>query len=104
MPKKADRVTEAEVAFATLQIAASRPGGIATFHRLRKELPNYLRLSAADRAQSETRPNEELWEQLIRNIKSHFETPENIIYKGYAIHVPRVGYRITNSGRRYITR
>ncbi len=104
MPKKANRVTEAEVAFATLQIAASRPDGIATFHRLRKELPNYLKLSAADQAQSETRPNEELWEQLIRNIKSHFEVLGNIICEGYAIHVPRVGYRITDSGKRYLKR
>ena len=102
MPRKADRVTEADVALATLQIAASRPAGVATYHRLRKELPNYLRLSAADQAQSETRPNEELWEQLIRNIKSHYNVPGNIICEGYASHVLRTGYRITDSGRRYL--
>ena len=104
MPRKTDRVTEADVAFATLQIAVGRPDGVATFHRLRKELPIYLDLSVADRAQSETRPNEELWEQLIRNIKSHSDVPENIICEGYATHVPRVGYRITDQGRRYLIR
>jgi hypothetical protein len=102
MAKRPNRVTEAEVAFATLQIAASRPNGTATYQRLKKELPNYLKLSAEDQAQSLTRPNEELWEQLIRNIKSHSDTPGNIICEGYATHVPRVGYRITDRGRRYL--
>jgi len=104
MARKANRVTEADVAFATLQIAAGRTDGTATFHRLKKELPDYLKLSAEDQAQSLTRPNEELWEQLIRNIKSHSDTPGNIICEGYATHVPRVGYRITDSGRRYLKR
>lgn len=102
MAKRPNRVTEAEVAIATLQIAASRPNGTATYQRLKKELPDYLKLSAEDQTQSLTRPNEELWEQLIRNIKSHSDTPGNIICEGYATHVPRVGYRITDSGRRYL--
>jgi len=104
MAKKAGRVTEAEVAIAALRIATTRPNSIVTFHRLRKEIPDYVRLSAADRKQSETRLNEELWEQLIRNIKSHYDVQGNIICEGYAIHVPRVGYQITDSGRRYLTR
>lgn len=102
MAKLPNRVTEAEVACATLQIAASRPNGTATYQRLKKELPRYLKLSAEDRTQSQTRPNEELWEQLIRNIKSHSNTPGNIICEGYAMHVPRVGYRITDAGRRHL--
>lgn len=102
MVRALNRVTEADVALATLQIAASRPNGTASFRRLKKELPNYLKLSAEDQAQSMTRPNEELWEQLIRNIKSHSDTPGNVICEGYATHVPRVGYRITDSGRRYL--
>lgn len=104
MANNANRVTESDVAIATLRIAASRPDRTATFYRLRKELPGYLNLSAADRVQSETRPNEELWEQLIRNIKSHYESPGNIIYEGYASHVPRVGYRITDAGLRLLKR
>jgi len=104
MSRKACRVTEVDVSIGTLLVAASRPDGIATFHRLRKELPKYLKLSAGDRVQSITRPNEELWQQLIRNIKSHSNVPGNFIYEGYVIHVPRVGYRITDNGRRYLTR
>ena len=95
----AGRVTENEVAFAACQIAASMTSGIATFRRMKRDIPNHLSLSAGDRAQSETRPNEELWEQLIRNIKSHSDQPGNYICEGYLQHVPRVGYRITPAGR-----
>ena len=96
------RVTEADISLATLRIAASRPNGTATFHRLKKEIPNYVALSADDRQLSMTRPNEELWEQLFRNIKSHSDTPGNILCEGYAQHIPRVGYQITDSGRGYL--
>lgn len=96
------RVTESEVGLATLQVAANRPNGVATFHRLRKEIPHYLSLSSADRKQSVTRPNEELWEQQIRNIRCHQTASGNIIHEGYVEHVPRVGYRITKLGRHYL--
>lgn len=102
MPKSHNRVTEVEVGIAVLRIAASRPDGTATFQCLKKEMPDYLNLSHEDQTQSLTRPNEELWEQQIRNIKSHSEAEGNIICEGYATHVPRVGYRITDSGKRYL--
>ena len=104
MARLPNRVTESDVALAALQIAAGQANGVATFHRLKREVPNYVHLSAADHVQSVTRPNEEVWEQLIRNIKSHYDTPGNFICEGYLTHVPRVGYRITDSGRRYLAR
>jgi hypothetical protein len=96
---KSERVTENQVAFAIVQIAKKMPGGIATFARCRKEIPDYLNLSAADRTQSKTRPNEEMWEQQIRNVKSHHAAPGNYICEGYLKHIPRVGYEVTNAGR-----
>lgn len=93
------RVTENEVAFAIVQIAKSMTDGVATFNRCRKEVPDHLNLSAADRKQSETRKNEEMWEQQIRNIKSHSEAPGNYICEGYLEHVPRVGYKVTAAGK-----
>ncbi len=101
---KLRRVTEADVSMATLLIAANSHNGVASYHKLKKEIPNYLKLSDDDRIQSETRPNEELWEQLIRNIKSHSEVEGNFICEGYLTHVVRVGYRITDAGRRYLKR
>ena len=94
------RVTENEVAYAIVQIAKGMHDGVATFNRCRREVPDHLRLSAADRATSKTRPNEEMWEQQIRNIKSHSEAPGNYICEGYLEHVPKRGYRVTEAGRR----
>ena len=49
-----------------------------------------------------TRKNEAIWEQQIRNIRSHHNASENFIQKGYLKHVPKVDYRITNKGRKYL--
>ena len=98
----AGRVTENEIAFAACQVAATQPNGVASFSRMKKEIPSYLHLSSQDRVQSQTRPNEELWEQLIRNIKSQSASDGNYIHDGYLQHVPRVGYRITPAGRQHI--
>lgn len=100
MPKRYNRVTENEVAFAILQIAKTAPSGTVSFTRCKREIPDHLNLSAADREASPTRRNEELWEQQIRNIKSHSATEGNYICEGYLVHVPRIGYQITDSGRR----
>lgn len=94
--------TETEIGLAVLRIAAASSNGVATLHRLKKEIPNFVKLSDADQRVSETRPNEQVWEQRIRNIKSHSMTPGNIIAEGYAKHYPRVGYGITDAGRAHL--
>ena len=100
MGKKApNRVTENEVAYAIVQIAKTAPSSTVSFSRCKKEVPDYLKLSAADQAVSQTRPNEQMWEQQIRNIKSHSDTPGNYICEGYLKHIPRVGYEATPSGK-----
>ena len=100
MARAPNRVTENAVAFAIVQIAKTRPDGVVTFYRAKREVPLHLHLSAGDRARSQTRLNEEMWQQLIRNIKSHHDAAGNYICEGYLTHVPRVGYRITDAGRR----
>lgn len=102
MPRETDRVTEHEVGFAILRVLAEEPSGEASLATLRRRLPDYLDLSEADLAQSPTRPNERIWEQIIRNIKSHSETPGNILCEGYAEHLPGFGYKITDSGRLHL--
>ena len=44
-----NRVTEADISIATLRIAANQTNGVASFHRLKKEIPDHLNLSVADR-------------------------------------------------------
>ena len=95
-----NRLTENQIALAVCQIAAEQPNGVVSFSRLKREIPKRLIFSSADRAQSLARPNEQRWEQLIRNIKSHSSVPGNYIHEGYLEHVPRIGYRVTPLGRR----
>jgi len=94
--------TENEIAFAIMQIAVKQSNGRATFHRLRKEIPIYINLSASDTRPSLTRNGEPMWHQIVRNVKSHYDVEGNFIYEGYLAHVPRVGYSITEKGKKYL--
>lgn len=98
-----DRTTETEISEAVLQILAEVPDGEAPLDRIKELIPEFIKLTDADRAQSDTRPNEELWEQLVRNIVSHKETEGNYIAEGF-LESPRRGWlRITDSGRRRVS-
>lgn len=92
-------VGESAIAFGVLQIAAASGNGIATYAQCKKELPKLIKLTSDDKAMSSTRPGEPMWHQLIRNIKSHHESDDNYINRGYLIHKPRVGFQITEAGR-----
>jgi predicted secreted Zn-dependent protease len=96
------RVTENDIAMAVLKIARSRPNGICTLDDARNEVPNHVTLGAADLAESTTRPGEQMWHQLIRNIQSHHEAEGNFINDGLLTHVPGRGYKITKAGEYFL--
>src|SRR5690554_3523386 len=96
------RSSEADISEAVLKILAGRPNGEATIGYLKKQIPSVLTLTAGDRQQSVTRPNEELWEQLVRNIVSHKTTEGNYIAEGYLAAPSRGRLRITQAGRQKI--
>lgn len=103
MPGRNGRVTEHEVATAVLSYLSDYHGGEATIQEIVEALPRYLDLSDADRQPSQTRHNEELWEQQVRNIVSHRNTPGNAINDGFLDHFPRGDdrhgrLRITDAG------
>jgi hypothetical protein len=104
MGSKIGEITEDEVALIAVTIGTERLDGIASYAELRKEVPKRHRLSAMDTLQSIKRPREEMWEQKMRNIKSHHKSEGNFIHEGYLIHVPRVGYKVTDAGRRLVRR
>jgi tyrosyl-tRNA synthetase len=76
------RVSERQVADAVCKVLATQPNRTATIQTLVNEIPKYLNLSPADKVRSTTRPNEAVWEQQIRNIRSHHNSPSNFIYQG----------------------
>jgi len=95
------RVSEHQVGEAVLRILGASATGEMTITALKGELPDNLRLSAADRAASPTRNGEAVWEQQVRNLVSHRGTPGNIVFDGYATYRPR-WLAITAAGRRHI--
>jgi hypothetical protein len=98
MPTKSGRTTEAEIGEAVLTICANTATGECSIADLKQEIPEYIDLTPEDRAQSVTRPNEEMWEQQVRNLISHRETPGNIICDGHAEYTGNA-IRITAAGR-----
>ncbi|MCX8282447.1 hypothetical protein OSJ77_19845 [Phyllobacterium sp. 0TCS1.6C] len=102
MPDALNRTTEAELSACVLQILSERDDGSASFGQLIDEIPNRLPLTPEDFVQSGTRPHEAVWEQRVRNIKSHKENEGNAIADGYLEEIP-AGLRITEAGRRQVT-
>lgn len=96
--QRTSRVSEEDIAFGVLVIASLQPNGIATFQRLKREIPIHVRLLPGDSGQSLMRPNEEMWVQKIRNIRIHRDVPGNYIKEGYLVHIPYIGYQITPAG------
>lgn len=96
------RTTETDVSQAVLQILAGRPNGEASIGYIKNQIPGIIALTPGDREQSVTRPNEELWEQLVRNIVSHKATEGNYIAEGYITAPSRGRLRITEAGRQRI--
>jgi restriction endonuclease Mrr len=92
--------TENEIAEAVLKVLAKSTSGEASLAYLKKHIPSYVNLTPDDREQSVTRPNEEMWEQRLRNIKSHSGTEGNYIAEGYLTAPSRGRLRITDAGRR----
>ncbi len=83
---------------AVMQVLATQPNGEATVRTLIRHVPDYVNLTADDQQQSDLRPNEEMWEQRVRNLKSHDKTPGNVIAEGFVEHVGRGRYRLTEAG------
>lgn len=92
------KTTERKLGFAVMQVLATRPDGCATVRTLIKHVPEYVNLTEDDHQQSLTRPNEEMWEQRVRNLKSHDTAAGNVIGEGYVKHVGRGKYCLTKAG------
>lgn len=84
---------ENDIAAGVVAIAAAN-GGFCSFQRAYKEIPNYVKLDAGNLAASKTRRGEKMWQQIVRNIWCHKDTPGNFINSGRLVHVPRRGYRL----------
>jgi hypothetical protein len=96
------RISEHDIGFGVLDVLANEPYGRATVRKIKQEIPNYVRLSSQDHDPSFTRKGEELWEQQVRNLKSHSKSPGNIFCDGYVVQVARGVWQLTPLGRRRV--
>lgn len=95
-------VGEDQMAVAVMRIAAAQSNGVASYKRLRREVPHHVYLGQDDLRGSVPRNGEPMWHQIFRNIKSHSDVPGNAIADGYLEHVNRTGYRITPKGMNFL--
>ncbi len=95
--------SEYDIALGALEYLNGRPGGSASIEELVAELPHHVALSADDLVRSQTRPQEAVWEQRVRNIVSHKDSPTNFINLGYLV-ASGGTLTITPDGRDYLKR
>lgn len=93
---------ERDISIGVMKIAAKQANLICTFRRAYAELDTHVALSADNLASSTKRPGEVMWQQLVRNIKSHDKSDGNFIAEGYLEHVSHVGYKITPKGLAFL--
>ena len=96
------RTTEKQIAEAVLSILSMSPNGEATILNLKQRMPHFVDLTEQDRQMSKTRPGEELWEQLLRNIISHYRSRGNIIAEGLVTQANRGKLRLTQKGAQHV--
>jgi hypothetical protein len=104
MNKRIGGASEYDIALGTLEYLNGRSSGEATIEELVKALPNHVALSREDLEASETRPNERVWEQRVRNIVSHKDSPNNFLNLGYLEQTRAGSLAITDAGRDYLKR
>lgn len=98
---KTDRLREAEARILALKIASLRPDRTASTEEIKLEVPSYTELSARDLVQSETRPREKMWQQIVGNVISHKGSPSGLFLNGYARRTPD-GLSVTDKGMDYL--
>ncbi|UPY38658.1 hypothetical protein [Sediminicoccus sp. KRV36] len=97
-----DRLLEREARLLVLKIAASQKSRSISIADLRREIPKYFDLSAADRTPSPSRRNEVAWHIVLRNAtSSHKDGPKTIFGQGWAKKIPG-GIQVTRIGLAYL--
>jgi len=95
----AGRSTEKAIADAVLLYLGRKSDGQAHIVEIKEVLPNILPLTSADLEQSATRESESLWEQQVRNLISHRQTPGNYIKDGLLRYVGSGTLKVTDAGK-----
>ncbi len=95
------RLRESEARILALRIAATLPDNEATTTQIKELMPSYVALTPIDLEPSDTRPNEQKWQQVVGNVISHIGSSTSIFTKGYAERTDD-GLRVTQAGLSFL--
>lgn len=79
-----DWLREKEARIIALKIASQRPNRTASTEEIKREVPSYIALSCHDLAQSNKRPREKMWQQIVGNVISHKASRSGVFLNGFA--------------------
>ena len=96
------KTSEPKLGLAVMQVLASRPENKASVRTLIRYVPDFITLTAEDHNPSTIRKGEEMWEQRVRNLKSHDKASGNVLAEGYVKHIRRAMYQLTKAGRLHL--
>lgn len=97
MIKRADRISEGDLLIPTLRLLAAAPGGYLSTSDLIGGLEKEFEPEGEDAKILNGRQDSK-FSQIVRNMKSHKDSPANIIGRGFA-EAFKDGLRITDAGR-----
>lgn len=97
------RLREREARELVLKVGSRSPHLTVSMEEIREGVASMYPLSRADRIRSTTRPAEQLWQQILRNVVSHRGGGRSIFSKGLAEKVGN-GIRVTRAGLDHLKR
>jgi hypothetical protein len=101
MPKKdPNRIGESDLLLPTLKILAAQPNGRLDTKDLIGELEEMFKPEGEDAKLLDGR-HDSRFSQIVRNMVSHKDVPNNIIALGYVTYV-KPGMEITDAGRAFL--
>jgi len=102
MSSKDNRSSEHDIAFAAMKYLDTLPGKAAPTSDVKRHVPGFIDLTPEDREVSGTRPNEELWQQVVGNIVSHRkDSPDNFVNRGLIDYDGR-NWTLTDAGAAFL--
>ncbi|MBX4870613.1 hypothetical protein HJA85_27210 [Rhizobium bangladeshense] len=96
-----DRLREKEAGALMIKILGSLPDGRASTKKIKDMVPEFYDLSEADLQRSPSRKNEQIWRQIIGNVKVHRAGASSIFSRGFVREVPG-GVSLTAKGLAYL--
>lgn len=96
------KTSEPAIGIAVMQVLADEPRQTASVKTLVNRVPEFIELTDEDLEPSLTRENEAVWEQRVRNLKSHDKTEGNVFAEGFVEYVAKGTYRLTEAGRLHL--